>query len=53
MAEQLKLYYPVKPYSLNQGFGKCTVSAACNFYKELGMLGHNGEDLWAPDGRRS
>lgn len=41
----LKLYYPCRPFSLNQGFGE----NANGFYKELGMLGHNGWDLYAPD----
>lgn len=41
-----KLYYPCKPYKVNQGFGE----NANSFYKQLGMKGHNGIDLYAPDG---
>lgn len=47
--EKLKLYYPVKPYVLNQGFGLC-LATVCDFYKSLGLKGHNGEDMYAPDG---
>lgn len=48
--EQLRLYYPVKPYKLFQAFGACHPSV-CEWYKEkLGLLGHNGEDAIAPTG---
>ena len=40
------LYYPTKPYRVNQHFGE----NANTFYASLGMLGHNGIDIWAPLG---
>jgi len=40
------LYYPTKPYRINQGFGE----NANSFYKQLGLIGHNGIDVWAPTG---
>lgn len=46
---KLRLYYPTYPYKLHQGFGVCLPSI-CSKYRELGLNGHNGEDLWAPDG---
>lgn len=44
--ENLRLYYPVKPFSLNQKFGE----NANPFYGQLGMKGHNGWDFYALDG---
>jgi murein DD-endopeptidase MepM/ murein hydrolase activator NlpD len=43
---KLELYYPTKPYVCGQKFGENQVS----FYHELGLDGHNGLDLHAPDG---
>ena len=40
------LYYPCKPYRVNQNFGE----NANTFYASLGMLGHNGIDIFAPTG---
>lgn len=40
------LYYPVKPAYTNQGFGENKT----DMYVKLGLSGHNGIDLWAPDG---
>lgn len=37
------LYYPVKPYKLNQGFGENPA-----YYAKFGWKGHNGYDLFAP-----
>lgn len=45
--DKFQLYYPCKPFGLNQGFGQ----NLNGFYKELGMKGHNGWDLLAPDGK--
>lgn len=44
--DKFQLFFPCKPFGLNQGFGQ----NANNFYKELGLKGHNGLDLLAPDG---
>ena len=41
-----KLYYPCRPHRINQKFGE----NANAFYKQLGMTGHNGIDLYALDG---
>lgn len=49
MAQKLELFYPVKPYRCHQKFGDC-FPTVCQKYHELGLKGHNGEDLWAPDG---
>ena len=43
---KLQLFYPCKPFSLNQGFGENKV----DFYKNRGLKGHNGWDFYAPDG---
>ena len=40
------LSYPVDDYRVNQRFGE----NANSFYKELGMLAHNGIDIFAPTG---
>ena len=45
----LNLFYPVKPWRLHQAFGECT-EGVCDKYKALGLEGHNGQDVWAPDG---
>jgi len=39
---KLELFYPVKPYKLIQSFGLNP-----DYYKFLGIIGHNGEDLVA------
>lgn len=39
------LYYPCKLQKVNQKFGENFT----DMYKKLGLLGHNGIDLWAPD----
>lgn len=44
---KLSLYYPCKPYSLNQDFGNPDPK-----YLAMGLKGHNGLDLFAPDGVR-
>ena len=46
---KLELSYPCVPYRVNQRFGECAPNI-CHKYKELGLLGHNGMDLYAPDG---
>jgi len=43
---KLKLGYPLKEMEITQGFGK----NATDLYTKLGMKGHNGLDLHAPDG---
>jgi len=43
---KLQLYYPLDRYQINQKFGE----NANNFYAQLGMVGHNGIDLYALDG---
>lgn len=43
---KLKLQYPTQPYKINQKFGE----NFNGFYKQLGMDGHNGLDLYALDG---
>ena len=45
----LRLYYPVKPFTVTQRFGECD-PRVCKIYHDLGLQGHNGQDLWAPDG---
>lgn len=44
---KLRLYYPTKPWKLIQAFGENAVA----FYKQLGLLGHNGEDAAAYHGQ--
>ena len=47
---KLRLYYPVKPYSITQAFGQCDPQV-CKYYKEvLGLNGHNGDDVVASTG---
>jgi len=43
---KLRLYIPVKPYGLNQGFG-----GNYDSYKQFGIKGHNGLDLRASHGQ--
>ena len=43
---KLILQYPVKDPTITQHFGENAVP----LYKQLGMLGHNGYDFYAPDG---
>ena len=43
--EKLKLQFPLKYWSVNQKFGANDTS----IYAKLGMKGHNGLDLHAPD----
>lgn len=43
---KLQLYYPVKPASLNQGFG-----VNPTYYVKFGIAGHNGDDLAATHGQ--
>lgn len=45
--KRFELFYPVHPYYLTQGFGENLNP----IYKQLGMKGHNGEDLRAYDGQ--
>ncbi len=40
-----KLYYPVKPQRLNQGFGENPA-----YYAKFGLQGHDGLDIWASHG---
>lgn len=46
---RLELHYPVKPWRVFQSFGECHPSV-CSKYHELGLIGHNGIDVQAPDG---
>ena len=41
---KLELYYPIKPWLLTQGFG-----GNSELYKEYGIKGHNGLDIFAPN----
>lgn len=43
--EKLELWYPVKPFILNQGFGVCGSPELCSLYKSLGLDAHNGQDM--------
>lgn len=45
---KLRLYFPVKPFTVTQRFGECD-PRVCQVYKDLGLLGHNGLDVVAPD----
>ncbi len=40
-----RLYYPVKPQRLNQGFGENP-----DYYAKFGLKGHDGLDIWASHG---
>lgn len=44
--EKFELWYPVKPFHLNQGWG-----TRGDYYQANGIniVGHNGWDFWAPD----
>lgn len=42
--EKLELFYPCKPYVVNQPFGN-----KMPIYDTFGLVGHNGIDLKAPD----
>lgn len=42
---KLELFFPVKPYVINQAFG-----VNPDFYKQFGIKGHNGVDLLALHG---
>lgn len=44
--EKLKLQFPLKYWSVNQKFGENDTP----LYAQLGLKGHNGMDLYAPDG---
>jgi len=44
--EKLKLQFPLKKWSVNQKFGANDTP----LYAQLGLKGHNGLDLYAPDG---
>jgi len=46
MSKRLELWYPCKPFRVNQLFGENSI----DFYKSIGLKGHNGIDLFAPDG---
>lgn len=51
MAKKFEISYPVKPYSVNQGFGiENTAPSALPTYIKLGLKGHNGLDLHAIHG---
>jgi murein DD-endopeptidase MepM/ murein hydrolase activator NlpD len=43
---KFEIFFPVKPWKLNQGFG---VNA--DFYKKYGLKGHNGLDLYTTHGQ--
>lgn len=47
MNTKLEIYYPCKPYSVNQAFGQNLNPV----YKQQGLLGHSGEDLMAYTGQ--
>ncbi len=43
--------YPVRPYRVNQGFGKAnTDPSVLALYQSMGLLGHDGYDLYATHG---
>ncbi len=44
---KLELWYPIKGWSVTQRFGENQV----DFYKKLGMRGHNGIDVLADNGQ--
>lgn len=44
--DKLQLQFPLKYWSVNQHFGE----NANPYYAQLGLKGHNGMDLYAPDG---
>ena len=48
---KLKLWYPIeiRPWTIGQAFGECA-PAVCSKYKEMGLLGHNGQDIPCPTG---
>ncbi|WP_395019808.1 M23 family metallopeptidase [Dongia sp.] len=49
---QLKLFLSIKPYRVNQGFGRDnTAASALQTYRNLGLNGHNGLDLRASHGQ--
>jgi len=66
--KKFELWYPLKPYYLNQAFGEdniCVknkevvgkVDGVCpigfvSLYTSVGLLAHNGEDLMASDGQK-
>ncbi len=45
MAEKFKLYWPIDSRRVNQFFGENP-----ELYKQFGLAGHEGLDLWAPNG---
>ena len=46
LSKYIKINWPLKEMVITQGYGKNKVP----FYKELGMLGHNGLDLRTLEG---
>jgi murein DD-endopeptidase MepM/ murein hydrolase activator NlpD len=48
--EALRLYYPCKPYRLFQKFGECDPQVCHIYQNQLGLKGHNGEDVIAQTG---
>src|SRR3990167_8922419 len=45
----LELFFPLDSWFVGQGFGQCH-PAVCDFYKSLGLKGHNGLDVRAAVG---
>lgn len=45
--QKLELWYPVRPYSINQPFGNPDPK-----YQQFGLVGHNGVDLFAVHGQK-
>ena len=48
--EKLELFYPIRPFIVNQAFGACRPDV-CDFYKKIGLDGHNGIDCFALRGQ--
>lgn len=50
MEEKFEIHYPCKPYKVFQKFGECHPSVCHIYKKQLGLDGHNGEDVRAATG---
>lgn len=48
---KLRLYYPTKPFFIFQHFAQCEVGI-CDYYRSLGLAGHNGLDIDAATGTK-
>ena len=47
---RLELWYPLDNWFVTQGFGQCNYGV-CDFYKSIGLKGHNGMDCAASHGQ--